>query len=55
MAKLIIDNSKIYVTFMHHLSCLTSNKDCNNDNIHSYIAKCGENMNKSYHESFRTF
>ena len=30
------DNSKIQVTFMHHLNCLRANKDFNNDNINIY-------------------
>ena len=40
---------------MHHLSCLSGGKDYNNKNIYFYMAECGENMIKSYHESFLTF
>ena len=37
---------------MHHLSCLSVDKDYRNDNIYFYMVECDENMFKSYHESF---
>ena len=40
---------------MHHLSCLSADKDCNNENIYFYMTECGENMNNFYHASFRAF
>ena len=40
---------------MHHLSCLSINKDYNNENIYIYVAECGENMTKSYYASFIKF
>ena len=44
-----------YVTFMHHLSCLSADKDYKNENIHFYMVECDKNMTKSYHASFLTF
>ena len=46
---------QIYVTFMHHLSCLNIDKDCNNENICFSLDECDENNTMSYHESFLTF
>ena len=40
---------------MYHLSCLSADKDYNNENIYFYISECNENMTKSYHTSFPTF
>ena len=37
-----VDNSKIEVTFMHHFSRLSANKDSNNTNIYLYMTKCHE-------------
>ena len=50
--QMVGDNSKISITFMHHLSCLSVDKDYNNENIYFYMAKSGENMTKFYHVSF---
>ena len=33
---------------MHHLSCLSANKDYNNENIYLCSIECDENMTKSY-------
>ena len=40
---------------MHHLSCLSFDKDFKNENIYFYMVECDENMTKSYHVSFLTF
>ena len=40
---------------MHHLSCLSDDKDCNNENICFYMTEYDENMTKLYHTSFHTF
>ena len=40
---------------MHHLSCLSYDKDYKNDNIYLYMVKCDENMTKSSYASFLTF
>ena len=48
------DNSKILVIFMHHLSCLSTDKDCNNENIFFYMTESSENMTQFYHTSFLT-
>ena len=45
---IMVDNSKIKVIFMHHLSCLGADKDYKNENISFYMTKCDENMTKSY-------
>ena len=50
-----IDNYKMYVTFIHHLSCLNFDKDYKNDNIHFDMVECDENMTKSCYASFLTF
>ena len=34
---------------------LSADKECKNDNIFFHLAKCGENMTKSYHASFPIF
>ena len=40
---------------MHHLSCLSADKDYKNKNIHFYMVECDENMTKSCYASFLTF
>ena len=40
---------------MHHLLCLSVDKDYRNENIYFYMAECDENMTKSYYSSFLTF
>ena len=34
---------------MHHLSCLSADKDYNNENLYFYMIECDENMTKSFH------
>ena len=40
---------------MHHLTYLNADEDCNNENICFYMAKCNDNMTKSYHALLPTF
>ena len=40
---------------MHHLSCLSVDKEYMNKNIYFCKVECDENMTKSYHASFLTF
>ena len=40
---------------MHHLLCLSVDKDYRNENIYFYTVECDENMTKSYYSSFPTF
>ena len=40
---------------MYHLSCLSADKDYNNENINFYVVEWDENMTKSNHASFSTF
>ena len=36
------------------LSCLSVDKDCNNENTYFSMPECDKNMTKSYHASFLT-
>ena len=40
---------------MHHSSCLSADKKCNNENIYISMVEYVENMTKSYNVSFLTF
>ena len=40
---------------MHHLSCLSADKDYKKENTHFYIVECDENLTKSCYASFITF
>ena len=40
---------------MHHLSCVSADKDYKNENIYFYIVECDKNMTKSCCASFSTF
>ena len=40
---------------MHHLSCLSVDRDFNNENIYFYMDECNESITKCYHASFLIF
>ena len=39
-----LDNPKLQVTFMHHLSYLSDEEDYKNKNIQFHLVECDENM-----------